>query len=59
MKSGAVELTLPSIGAFATVLATIGFIKRLEDLADRSNDRFGLDMDEERLPRRIVPRPLE
>lgn len=45
-----------SIGAYVTVLAILGLVESVGQLADRSNDTLGLDIDEDRLPRRIVPR---
>ena len=45
-----------SIGAYVTVLAILGLVDSVGQLADRSNDTLGLDIDEDRLPRRIMPR---
>ena len=45
-----------SMGAYATVLAILGLVDGIGELADRSSDSLGLDLDEERLPRRIVRR---
>lgn len=45
-----------SIGAYVTVLAILGLVESVGQLADRSNDTLGLDIDEDRLPRRIMPR---
>lgn len=45
-----------SIGAYVTVLAILGLAEGVGELADRKADELGLDMDEERLPQRIVPR---
>lgn len=45
-----------SIGAYVTVLAILGLVESVGQLADRSNDTLGLDIDEGRLPRRIMPR---
>ena len=44
-----------SVGAYATVLAILGMANGLGQLADRSQDTLGLDIEEERLPQRIVP----
>jgi len=52
-----------SMGVYATVLALLGFAERLGQLADRSEDALGLDLDEARLPKRVAtprsrtPRP--
>ena len=45
-----------SMGAYATVLAILGLVDGVGDLADRSSDSLGLDLDEERLPQRIFRR---
>lgn len=42
-----------SFGAYATVLAILGMADGIGQLADRSQDMIGLDIDEERLPQRI------
>jgi transcriptional regulator with XRE-family HTH domain len=42
-----------SLGIFATVLFVLGMIDRLSNLVDSSNDTVGLDLEEERLPKRI------
>ena len=42
-----------SFGAYATVLAILGMADGIGQLADRSRDTIGLDIDEERLPQRI------
>src|SRR5580704_899659 len=42
-----------SMGIYATVLFVLGLAGRLSDLADASVDRMGLDLEEERLPRRV------
>lgn len=42
-----------SFGAYATVLAILGMADGIGQLADRSRDTIGLDIDEERLPKRI------
>ncbi len=46
-----------SLGNYATVLFTLGMMDRLADVADPRHDAVGLQLDEERLPRRIrLPR---
>ena len=45
-----------SMGAYATVLAILGLVDGVGELADRSSDSLGLDLDEERLPQRIFLR---
>jgi transcriptional regulator with XRE-family HTH domain len=45
-----------SIGAYATVLAILGLADGVGDLADRRIDTLGLNIEEERLPKRIVPK---
>lgn len=45
-----------SMGAYVTVLAILGLVDGIGQLADRSNDTLGLDMEEDRLPQRIMPR---
>ncbi len=45
-----------SIGIYATVLAILGLADRLAQAADRRDDTLGLDIDEDRLPRKIQPR---
>ncbi len=45
-----------SVGAYVTVLAILGLVGGVEQLADRGNDALGLDLEEDRLPRRIMPR---
>jgi len=42
-----------SIGAYASVLAILGLERGLGALADRVNDPLGLDLEEDRLPKRI------
>ncbi len=44
-----------SFGAYASVLAILGMADGIGQLADRSKDTVGLDIDEERLPKRIMP----
>lgn len=45
-----------SIGAYVSVLAILGLVGGVEQLADRRNDALGLDIEEDRLPQRIMPR---
>ncbi len=45
-----------SIGAYLSVLAILGLVESVGEFADRSKDVIGLDIDEERLPKRIVAR---
>jgi transcriptional regulator with XRE-family HTH domain len=42
-----------SIGIYATVLFVLGWTERLAGLADAAADPMVLDLDEERLPRRV------
>lgn len=42
-----------SLGIYATVLFILGMTARLEELADARADAVGLQLDEERLPKRI------
>lgn len=42
-----------SLGIYATVLFILGLNARLEELADSSRDELGLQLEEERLPKRI------
>jgi len=42
-----------SLGGYATVLFVLGLADRLALLADVTRDATGLDLEEERLPRRI------
>ena len=42
-----------SIGILATVLFVLGMSDRLNDVADASHDRMGLDLESEKLPKRI------
>ncbi len=47
-----------SLGTYATVLFILGLISKLEHLADARSDEVGLQLEEERLPKRIRhPRP--
>ncbi|MXW83658.1 MAG: helix-turn-helix domain-containing protein [Rhodothermaceae bacterium] len=42
-----------SMGAYLSVLAILGLARHLGQIADRTNDTLGLDLDEDRLPKRI------
>jgi hypothetical protein len=42
-----------SLRTYATVLFILGLISRLENLADVRSDEVGLQLEEERLPKRI------
>lgn len=44
-----------SMGIYATVLAILGLAGGLAEIADRINDSLGLDLDEDRLPKKIMP----
>ena len=44
-----------SMGIYASVLAILGLSEGLGQVADRLNDSLGLDIEEERLPKRIMP----
>ena len=44
-----------SMGIYATVLSILGLADGLGQVADRRNDPLGLDIDEDRLPKRIQP----
>ncbi len=44
-----------SMGIYATVLAILGLAEGLGEVADRVNDVLGLDLEEDRLPRKIMP----
>ncbi len=46
-----------SMGSYAMALYVLGKIDELENLMDRTNDPLGLDLEDERLPKRIrVPK---
>jgi len=45
-----------SMGIYATVLAILGLVEGLGNIADRSTDTLGLDIDEDRLPQKVQPR---
>ena len=42
-----------SLGVYATVLFILGLSERIADLADVATDSVGLQLDEDRLPRRV------
>jgi transcriptional regulator with XRE-family HTH domain len=42
-----------SLGVYATVLFILGLGERIADLVDVSTDSLGLQLDEERLPKRV------
>ena len=42
-----------SMGNYATVLFTLGMIERLADLVDVRADTVGLELEDERLPKRV------
>ena len=42
-----------SLGHYATVLFVLGMVERLGDLADVKTDTVGLELEDERLPKRI------
>jgi hypothetical protein len=42
-----------SLGAYATVLFSLGMVDRLADLADPRTDPVGMQLEEEHLPQRI------
>lgn len=44
-----------SIGIYASVLAILGLADGLAEVADRRSDHLGLDIDEDRLPRKVQP----
>ncbi|HED19377.1 MAG TPA: XRE family transcriptional regulator [Gammaproteobacteria bacterium] len=43
-----------SMGIYATVLSLLGLADGLAKVADRRDDTLGLDLEEDRLPRKIV-----
>jgi len=45
-----------SLGIYATVLFVLGLTQRVADLADGRADEVGLQLEEERLPKRIRQR---
>ena len=42
-----------SLGVYATVLFVLGMSERIADLAEPTSDSLGLQLEEERLPKRI------
>ncbi len=42
-----------SLGIYATMLFILGLTSRLEELADVKNDALGLQLEDERLPKRV------
>ena len=44
-----------SLGIYATVMFVLGFAPRIADLADSRTDEVGLQLEEERLPKRVRP----
>lgn len=42
-----------ALGTYATVLFILGLVARVEKLADITSDEVGLQLEEERLPKRI------
>ena len=44
------------MGIYATVLSILGLIEELGQVADRSSDTLGLDIEEDRLPKKVQPR---
>ena len=42
-----------SIAIYATILSLLGLADRLGDVAERSQDEIGLDLEEDNLPERI------
>ncbi|NKB55070.1 MAG: hypothetical protein GKS00_01930 [Alphaproteobacteria bacterium] len=45
-----------SMGIYATVLSILGLIEGLGQAADRRTDSLGLDIEEDRLPKKVQPR---
>ena len=45
-----------SMGVYAAVLAILGLADGLGAAADRRDDSLGLDIDEDRLPKKVQPR---
>ena len=44
-----------SIGSYLSVLSILGLAEGVGEIADRRNDVLGLDIEEDRLPKRISP----
>jgi len=47
-----------SLGIYATILFVLGLTPRLADLADNRANEVGLQLEEERLPKRIRQRGI-
>ena len=47
-----------SLGIYATIMFVLGLMPRVADLADVRADEVGLQLEEERLPKRIRPRGI-
>jgi len=45
-----------SMGIYATVLSILGLADGLAAVADRRSDSLGLDIEEDRLPKKVQPR---
>lgn len=45
-----------SVGIYATVLFVLGLVERIGDLADAGTDAVGLQLEDDRLPKRIRQR---
>ena len=41
------------LGIYATVLFVLGLVNRIGELADIRNDKAGLELEEEQLPKRV------
>jgi hypothetical protein len=48
-----------SVGAYASLLFVLGMTERLAKVADAGEDRVGLTLEEERLPKRVRARKQE
>ena len=44
-----------SMGVYATVRSLLGLVEGLGYVADRGTDTLGLDLDEDRLPKKVQP----
>ena len=44
-----------SMGIYATVLSILGLVEGLGNVADRRTDTLGLDIEEDRLPKKVQP----
>lgn len=47
-----------SLGIYATVLFILGLNDRLRDVADSVNDTLGMQLEEERMPKRVRVRKI-